>query len=73
MAIVAPGTARAFAGFPGCINLPEYQRAVGALQGMTGPCDMSVAQACRVMAEHGVAAAGCEPPAPAAGRRRRTH
>lgn len=44
-------------GVPGCTNLPEYNRALGALQGMTSACDMSVAEARRVVAAHdGVAA-----------------
>ena len=49
-------------GVPGCSNLPEYNRALGALQGMTSACDMSVAEARRVVAAHdGVPAV--EPPA----------
>ncbi|GJE47758.1 hypothetical protein GOFOIKOB_0783 [Methylobacterium tardum] len=52
----APGAARAW-GVPGCTNLPEYNRALGALQGMTSACDMSVEEARRVIAAHdGVAA-----------------
>lgn len=69
--LAAPATAWAFFGVPGCINLPEYQRAVGALQGMTGPCDMTVAQACGIMAERGVSAAACQPPEPHPRRSRR--
>ncbi len=61
--IAAPGAAWAW-GIPGCTNLPEYNRALGALQGMTSACDMSVEEARRVIAAHdGVAA---EPPAVAA-------
>jgi len=53
----APAAARAW-GVPGCTNLPEYNRALGALQGMTSACDMSVEEARRVIAAHdGVAAA----------------
>ena len=37
---------------PGCTNLPEYNRALGALQGMTSACDMSVDEARRVIAAH---------------------
>ena len=56
----APGAAWGW-GVPGCTNLPEYNRALGALQGMTSACDMSVEEARRVVAAHdGVAAA---PPA----------
>jgi hypothetical protein len=52
----APVAARAW-GVPGCTNLPEYNRALGALQGMTSACDMSVEEARRVIAAHdGVAA-----------------
>lgn len=39
-------------GVPGCTNLPEYNRALGALQGMTSACDMSVEEARRVIAAH---------------------
>lgn len=39
-------------GVPGCINLPEVNRAMGALQGMESACDMSVEQARRVIAEY---------------------
>ena len=44
----APGPASAF-GAPGCGNLPEYDRAVGTLQGLS-TCDMSVEQARRIVA-----------------------
>ncbi|GLS59618.1 hypothetical protein GCM10007887_22870 [Methylobacterium haplocladii] len=39
-------------GGPGCTNLPQYNRALGALQGMTSACDMSVEQARRIVAAH---------------------
>ena len=53
---IAPVPAWAW-GVPGCTNLPEYNRALGALQGMTSACDMSVEEARRVIAAHdGVAA-----------------
>jgi hypothetical protein len=58
-----PVGARAW-GVPGCVNLPEYNRALGALQGMTSACDMSVEEARRVIAAHDGAAA--PPPATAA-------
>ena len=55
--IATPVTAWAW-GAPGCTNLPEYNRALGALQGMTSACDMSVEKARQVIAEHdGVPAA----------------
>lgn len=38
---------------PGCTNLPEYERALGALQGMTSACDMSVENASRIAAAQG--------------------
>ncbi|MCJ2088577.1 hypothetical protein MKK88_21725 [Methylobacterium sp. E-005] len=47
----APAPAWAW-GVPGCTNLPEYNRALGALQGMTSACDMSVEEARRVVAAH---------------------
>jgi hypothetical protein len=78
----APSPAGAW-GVPGCTNLPEYNRALGALQGMTSACDMSVEEARRVIAAHDGVAAGApavaEPqaaPTPRAGhhrRRARTH
>ncbi len=57
-------------GVPGCINLPEINRAMGALQGMTSACDMSVEEARRVIAEyHGTTVA----PEPAPPRPRVRH
>ena len=38
---------------PGCANLPEYERALGALQGMTSACDMSIETANRIVAAQG--------------------
>ncbi len=60
-------------GGPGCTNLPEYNRALGALQGMTSACDMSVERACRILAEQGASAAECQQiaPEPRADQRRR--
>ncbi len=40
------------AGGPGCTNLPLYNRALGALQGMTSACDMTVQEARRIIDEH---------------------
>lgn len=48
----APSPAWAW-GVPGCINLPEYERALGALEGMPGPCNMSVDEARRIVAAQG--------------------
>jgi hypothetical protein len=53
----APTPAGAW-GVPGCTNLPEYNRALGALQGMTSACDMSVEEARRVVAAHDGVAPG---------------
>lgn len=50
--LAAPSPASAW-GVPGCINLPEYERALGALEGMPGPCDMSVAEARRIVDAEG--------------------
>lgn len=50
--LMASGSAWAW-GVPGCINLPEYERALGALQGMTSACDMSVERAREIVAAHG--------------------
>ncbi len=51
-------------GRPGCTNLPEYNRALGALQGMTSACDMSVERARQVIAEHDGVPAVASPAAP---------
>ena len=53
----APASALAF-GSAGCTNLPEHDRAIGALEGMTGACDMSVEQARRILAQDGSQGAG---------------
>lgn len=58
-AIAAPAAAWAGgAGGPGCTNLPLYNRALGALQGMTSACDMTVEEARRIVAEHDRPGAG---------------
>ena len=68
--LVAPVPAQAWA-VPSCINLPEYERALGALQGMTSACDMSVEEANRIVAAHGNVPGGLfgsllsDPPRPA--------
>jgi bacterioferritin-associated ferredoxin len=49
--IAAPAAAWGW-GVPGCANLPEYNRALGALQGMTSACGMSVEQARRIITAH---------------------
>ena len=67
LVLAAVGIVPAFAwawGVPGCTNLPEYNRALGALQGMTSACDMSVEEARRIVAAHDGVAPG--PPAAAA-------
>ncbi len=50
--LAAPTPALAW-GVPGCINLPEYERALGALEGMPGACNMSVEEASRIVAAQG--------------------
>lgn len=47
--MVGPAPAWAWTS-PGCTNLPEYERALGALQGMTNACDMSIEKANRIVA-----------------------
>ena len=52
LAIGAPASAWAYGGGGvGCSDLPEYYRAVGALQGLS-VCDMTVEQARRIIAAH---------------------
>jgi hypothetical protein len=41
--LAIPAPAQAW-GVPGCTNLPEYNRALGALQGMTSACDVPAVQ-----------------------------
>ena len=50
--LAGPAPARAWTS-PGCTNLPEYERALGALQGMTSACDMSIEQANEIAAVEG--------------------
>ena len=71
--IALPGAAWGFLGGPGCTNLPLYHRALGALQGMTSACDMSVEEARRIVAEHDrpAAAPGPVDPEPRDRQRRR--
>lgn len=70
IAVASPATAFAFGGI-GCTDLPEYDRAQGALEGMTGACDMSVEQARRIVAAQDGAAAGARPAGSALHRRHR--
>ncbi|TXN21764.1 hypothetical protein FV217_13205 [Methylobacterium sp. WL9] len=58
-------------GGPGCTNLPEYNRALGALQGMTSACDMTLEEACRIVAARGTPAAACQQIALKHSKRRR--
>ena len=68
LALVLAAAAPAWAfGFPGCPDLPEYNRALGTLQGLS-TCGMTVEEARRVVAAHDGAAAPvrqAEPIAPA--------
>lgn len=50
--LVGPAPAWAWTA-PGCTNLPKYERALGALQGMTSACNMSIEKANRVVAAQG--------------------
>lgn len=58
---------------PGCINLPEYERALATLRGMASACGMSVEEASRIVAAQGNKPGGLlgrllsVPPQPAAG------
>ena len=61
-AVIAPTTASAF-GFPGCPDLPEYNRALGTLQGMT-TCGLTVEEARRIVAAHDGPSAVPQPIAP---------
>ena len=71
--IASPATAWAFGGGAGCADLPEYDRATGALEGMPGACDMTVEQARRIVAEHDGPAASAQPVVPAPHRRHGHH
>ena len=68
----APASALAF-GSAGCTNLPEHDRAIGALEGMTGACDMSVEQARKIVAAQDGPAAAYGAPAPAPRVHHRRH
>lgn len=50
IAMTAPATAWGMGVGLGCTNLPAYNRAIGALQGISS-CDMSVEDARRIIAE----------------------
>ena len=53
-AIISPVSAWSFTGVGGCSGLPEYYRALGALQGnMESACDMTVDQARHILAGYG--------------------
>ncbi len=40
-------------GVPGCVDLPEYERALATLRGMASACGMSVEEARRIVAANG--------------------
>jgi hypothetical protein len=67
-AIGVPAAASAW-GIPGCPNLPEYNRALGTLQGLT-TCGMNVDEARRIVAAHDRPAAAAQQVAPQAQVRR---
>ena len=68
--VASPPAAWAFGGI-GCADLPEYDRATGALEGMPGACDMTVERARQIHAEHDGLAAVAQPTVPASRRHRR--
>ena len=54
MTLATSTSAWAFTGVGGCSGLPEYYRALGALQGnMESACAMSVAQARSILRSYG--------------------
>ena len=61
--LASPASAWAFGGI-GCADLPDYDRASGALEGMTGACDMTIEQARRIHAAQDGPAAIAQPVAP---------
>ena len=69
--IMAPGTALAFGGGAGCADLPDYDRAQGALEGMPGACDMTIERARQIVAAQDGPAAVSRPVAPAPHSHRR--
>lgn len=53
-ALLTPVSGWAFTGVGGCSGLPEYYRAVGALQGnMESACDMTAARARQILSGYG--------------------
>ena len=72
-AIALPAPAWAFGAGAGCADLPDYARAQGALEGMTGACDMSVEQARKIVAAQDGPAAAYGAPAPAPRVHHRRH
>lgn len=40
-------------GVPGCVDLPEYERALATLRGMASACGISVEEARRIVAANG--------------------
>lgn len=71
-AVACPHSVSAMGAGAGCADLPEYYRAVGALEGMPGACDMSVEQARRIVAaEQGGQQQSSAPAAPVRHRRHR--
>lgn len=70
LVIATSASAWAFGGI-GCTDLPEYDRAQGALEGMTGACDMSVDQARRIVTAQDHPVVVAQPPASRGHHRRR--
>ena len=63
--IATPASAWAMTGPGGCSGLPAYYRALGALQGMTSACNMSIEQAQSIVTSYDGPASVAEPVAPA--------
>jgi hypothetical protein len=75
LTLAAPVGAQAFTGVGGCSGLPEYYRAVGALQGgMESACAMTAAEARHILLNYGGVPGEAQPavPPPAHHRSRRT-
>ena len=72
LAVTAPVAAQAFTGVGGCSGLPEYYRAVGALQGgMESACAMTAAEARQILSAYGGVPGEAPQPVPARHHRRR--
>ena len=71
--IATPASAFAMTGPGGCSGLPVYYRALGALQGMTSACNMTIEQARSIVASYDGPATVAEPVAPSPRLQYRRH